>query len=289
MFHRMLAGGLAVLFTVSAAGAVKVACVGDSITEGSGLGDPSRESYPAKLQRVLGTNWMVRNFGVSGRTLLKQGDFPYWKESAYTQSRNYAPDVVIVKLGTNDSKPQNWRHGTNFVADFREFIASYRDLPSRPRVILATPCPVFRTGAFDIRPAVVRDEIAPQVRALAAELGIEVVDFHARLEGHAEWFPDTVHPNSRGTTVMAAILWPVLTRAADDLPPALAITTVGVNRRRLAWPADAGDYVLQTSAQTAGTSNAWTVVETPAVNVETAIGLTNLGSASPRFFRLWRP
>jgi len=59
---------------------VKIACVGDSITEGSGLTSPATQSYPARLQRLLGTNYNVRNFGVSGRTLLKQGDFPYWKE-----------------------------------------------------------------------------------------------------------------------------------------------------------------------------------------------------------------
>lgn len=48
---------------------------------------------------------MVRNYGVSGRTLPKKGDYPYWKEAAYNQSRNWGPDVVIIRLGTNDSKP----------------------------------------------------------------------------------------------------------------------------------------------------------------------------------------
>src|SRR5688500_19400804 len=100
---------------VSVAAQVKVACVGDSITEGSGLSNPAVESYPARLQRLLGTNYMVRNFGVSGRTLLRQGDLPYWREVAFTNSQNFGPDIVIIQLRTNESKPNNWRYGTNFV------------------------------------------------------------------------------------------------------------------------------------------------------------------------------
>ena len=92
-----------------AADPVRIACVGDSITEGSGLGNPAVESYPARLQRLLGTHYLVRNFGVSGRTLLKKGDYPYWKESAYRLSRDFAPDIVLIKLGSNDAKSFNWR------------------------------------------------------------------------------------------------------------------------------------------------------------------------------------
>jgi hypothetical protein len=72
-----------------------VACIGDGITEGSGLSNPSLESYPAKLGRLMGPNFQVRNFGVSGRTLLKRGDFTYWANAAYRQSRDYEPDVVV--------------------------------------------------------------------------------------------------------------------------------------------------------------------------------------------------
>src|SRR5690348_3809700 len=96
---------------------LKIACIGDSITMGSGLANPAVESYPGRLQRLLGTNYVVRNYGLSGRTLLKEGDFPYWTESAFTQSKNWAPDIVIIQLGTNDSKPQNWKYGTNFVSE----------------------------------------------------------------------------------------------------------------------------------------------------------------------------
>src|SRR4051812_38761214 len=108
---------LALSLLCASANPVKVACVGDSITEGAGLTTPATQSYPARLQQLLGTNYLVKNYGVGGRTLLKQGDFPYWKEPAFTNSHTFGPNIVIIQLGTNDSKPQNWRFGTNFVSD----------------------------------------------------------------------------------------------------------------------------------------------------------------------------
>ena len=77
---------------------VKVACIGNSITFGSGISDRPRDSYPAQLGRLLGDQWIVRNFGVGGRTMLKKGDFPFWKEDAWTEAKAFLPDVVIIKL-----------------------------------------------------------------------------------------------------------------------------------------------------------------------------------------------
>ena len=58
---------------------LKVACVGDSITEGSGLKNKALESYPAQLGEILGEGFEAGNFGHSGRTMLKDGDAPYWQ------------------------------------------------------------------------------------------------------------------------------------------------------------------------------------------------------------------
>lgn len=56
---------------------IRVACVGDSITYGSGIKVRSGDSYPAQLATMLGDKWQVRNFGVGGATMLKSGDKPY--------------------------------------------------------------------------------------------------------------------------------------------------------------------------------------------------------------------
>ncbi|HRI12641.1 MAG TPA: GDSL-type esterase/lipase family protein [Verrucomicrobiota bacterium] len=279
---------LCLVITVSRAAPIKVACIGDSITEGAGLSSPGVEGYPAKLQRLLGPAYQVSNFGVSGRTLLKKGDYPYWKESAYSRSLAFKPDIVFILLGTNDSKPQNWRHSTNFMADFEELIASYASLETRPRMVLGTPPPVFKNGAFDIRPAVVADEIAPLVRQLAAEPGRELVDFHTRLAGRTEWFPDTVHPDSRGTSPMAAILWETIVGPASEEEPELRLDPVASNRAALEWPRTGAGFVVTMSPALSGPQAKWVVSPTPIYNNGDVLRQTNSPS-NVRYYRLLRP
>ena len=71
------------------ANAKLVACVGDSITYGAGISNRNYNSYPAQLGRMLqkfDNQWQTRNFGVSGATLLRNGDLPYVQQSAYNQA-----------------------------------------------------------------------------------------------------------------------------------------------------------------------------------------------------------
>src|SRR5689334_8855673 len=119
-------GLLGAVLWAPGANAAKIACVGDSITYGSGLGDRGTESYPAVLQTLVGSAHTVENFGVSGATLLKNGDKPYWDESAYGSSGSFEPDVVVIMLGTNDAKPQNWSHASEFAGDYAALIEHYR-------------------------------------------------------------------------------------------------------------------------------------------------------------------
>ena len=71
-------------FSAEAAEKIRVACIGDSITAGAGV--KGRENfYPSKLQQKLGDAYEVRNFGVSGRTMLSRGDSPYIKDGTSTQ------------------------------------------------------------------------------------------------------------------------------------------------------------------------------------------------------------
>ena len=66
--------------------AVRVACIGNSITYGARIKNRNRDSYPSVLGRMLGDGYWVKNFGVSARTLLNKGDHPYMKEKAYQLS-----------------------------------------------------------------------------------------------------------------------------------------------------------------------------------------------------------
>jgi lysophospholipase L1-like esterase len=181
---------------------VRVACVGDSITFGSGIKDREKNSYPAQLQAILGDKYEVRNYGVGGRTLLTKGDFPYTKEKAYKDALAFMPNVVVVKLGSNDSKPQNWKHKDEFEADYKALVGSFRELGSKPTVYLCTPVPAF-PAAFRITDAVVKGEVKPKVEAVARDLKLPVIDLYEALSGKGELFPDKVHPNAEGAKVMA--------------------------------------------------------------------------------------
>jgi lysophospholipase L1-like esterase len=197
---RFLFLALLSIMTAHAAEPIKVACVGDSITQG--VGAKPGHAYPAQLQVLLGDGYRVGNFGVSGRTLLKKGDFPYWKEHRYQAALAMEPAIVIIMLGTNDTKPQNWKHEAEFDADYRELVKSFQSLKSRPKIFVCRPVPVPGQGNYGINEENVRKEI-PRVDALAKELGCGVIDMHAALEKYPEMLPDRVHPNTAGAGEMA--------------------------------------------------------------------------------------
>jgi lysophospholipase L1-like esterase len=197
---RILLLALFSLMTARAAETIKVACVGDSITQGAGA--KSGQSYPSQLQELLGDGYKVGNFGVSGRTLLKKGDFPYWKEKKYQDALAMEPAIVVIMLGTNDTKPQNWKFEAEFDADYRELVKSFQALKSKPKVFVCRPVPVPGKGNYGINEENIQKEI-PRVDALAKELGCGVIDMHAALAKFPELLPDRVHPNTAGAGEMA--------------------------------------------------------------------------------------
>ena len=197
---RFLLLALISLMTARAAEPIKVACVGDSITQG--VGAQKGKSYPAQLQGLLGEGYRVGNFGVSARTLLRKGDFPYWNEKKYQDALAMEPAIVVIMLGTNDTKPQNWKFEAEFAADYRELVKSFQSLKSKPKVFVCRPVPVPGKGNYGINEENVQKEI-PRVDALAKELGCGVIDMHAALAKFPEMLPDRVHPNTAGAGEMA--------------------------------------------------------------------------------------
>jgi len=190
---------------------IRVACVGDSITYGFGIKDRATQSYPAQLAALLGAKWEVRNFGKSGATLLTLGDRPYVKQIELTKALEFRPDVVVIKLGTNDTKPQNWdKHGGEFTADFGALLDRFAALDPKPVIYLCRPVPVFGADVYGIRSDVLEKEILPRVDALAKERHLAVIDLHAALAGHAEMVPDKIHPNAAGATLMARAVYQAL-------------------------------------------------------------------------------
>lgn len=78
---------------------VKVACIGASITYGARINDRAQNCYPAQLQRMLGSGYEVTNYGVSGTTLLHNGDKPYRNTPQYQAALAANPGIVVIDLG----------------------------------------------------------------------------------------------------------------------------------------------------------------------------------------------
>ncbi len=189
---------------------VRVACVGDSITYGAGVEDQAVNNYPAVLGRLLGDKFTARNFGVSGATLLKKGDKPYWSLPEFQAVADYNPHAIVIKLGTNDSKPQNWRHAAEFAADLRAMIDHFRALPARPRIWLCLPVPVYESR-WGINEAVVGGQVIPHIKQVADEKNVPVIDLYVALSEKADFFPDKIHPNTAGARVIAQTIYAALT------------------------------------------------------------------------------
>jgi acyl-CoA thioesterase-1 len=201
---------------------IRVACVGDSITYGAGLKDRHNESYPSCLGRWMGPEYDVRNFGKSGATLLHAGNLPYIKQSQHDKALAFKPDVVVIMLGTNDSKHpgggappndkviDNWQYKADFVSDYEALIAEFRAANPEARIYVCYPTPCF-PGGGGIDDKTIHDEICPLVHVVARNSRAKIIDFYQPLSGKAGLFPDTIHPNADGAKVMAAVVYHALT------------------------------------------------------------------------------
>jgi len=197
LLKRMIpAYSLALLISFAAHSQIKVVCIGNSITAGS---------YPAQLNKILGDEWELKNCGVSGTTLLRNGDAPYYKTKVYADAKAFHPDVVIIKLGTNDSKPQNWKHGADYYKDYTMMIKELKALPSKPFIIICYPVPAYSSG-WGINDTVIRYEILPKLKAIAHDNHVRLINLYKPMSNHPEWFPDGIHPNKEGSGEIAGVI-----------------------------------------------------------------------------------
>jgi lysophospholipase L1-like esterase len=178
-----------------------LACVGDSITQG--IGAERGQSWPAQAQKVLGKKWRVQNFGLSGTTLMNSGNKPYQKSQQFKDALTSNPDVVVIMLGTNDTKPVNWKNSAkDYEADYRDLISDFQKLASKPRIYLCLPPYIAKKGRWGINNEDTKMQI-PIIKKIAKNLKLEFINVYAALEGQDHLIPDTVHPNTGGAALIA--------------------------------------------------------------------------------------
>lgn len=187
---------------------IRVACVGNSITEGFGLKNKATEAYPARLQQLLGDKYLVQNFGLSGHTLMSGTDRPYisptkTKKRPFQAALASNPDIVTIKLGTNDSKtPYDSLLHADFMRDLHAMIDSFQALPSHPYIYLCLPIPADGE-VWTIRDSVISGEVIPRIRAVAQERNLPVIDLYNPMKPFIDLLPDKIHPNAAGAMIIA--------------------------------------------------------------------------------------
>ncbi len=183
---------------------LRVACIGDSITQGAGIKDAEHNSYPVQLQSLLGNQYQVLNYGLRGRSLQKDATLSYTKERFYKITQESQPDVVLIMLGTNDTIPINW-NAASYEKELEEFVVLYQELDCSPTVYLLRCPPIYVTQVSDTshRNEVLTGEVLPIIDRVAKKTGVQTIDIYSALIGHEDLFPDDLHPNKEGAAIIA--------------------------------------------------------------------------------------
>lgn len=186
----------------------QVFCIGDSITYGSGLDSSLRSEYcyPARLQQLLGTRYEVMNYGVCGRTLTDIPERSYRETGYLDVLAQQSPDIILIMLGTNDSRRGMW-DAEDYRQAYEALVDELLGGAGSPEIYLMIPPKAYPGDEgviiYGIRDTIIRDEVGEIVRDVAKEKGIGLIDLYSVTEHHPEYFKDGVHPNQQGYEVIA--------------------------------------------------------------------------------------
>ena len=159
-----------------------------STSSSSALAHAARPPSP---QALLGSAYKVMNFGEGGRTMLKRGDNPYWVSPGYKAALASNATLLVLMLGTNDAKFRNWDTlAGDFPGDYADMIASFAAMPSKPKIWLMVPPPLYRDGTYGMNQTVINtlfpgQEGADAVRTLAKAARLpEPIDLFSLFQAH---------------------------------------------------------------------------------------------------------
>lgn len=253
---------------------IRVSCIGNSVTYGTGVQDPVNDSYPSQLQNLLGPRYEAGRFGKPGARLMRQTSLPYFDQKEFRQAMDFHGDIAIIHLGLNDTDPGAWpNHRDHFVRDYCDLVDSIRKSNPACRIILAQLTPIgdrhhrFLSGTRDWH-AKIQQEIA----RVAQVKGCELMSFFDSLHCRPDVFPDALHPNKEGYGIMARQAYAFITGDYGGLRLPVAFTDNMVLPRNRHLPlqgiANAGEKVSieiggQKHGTTANKRGQWSVTLKP--------------------------
>ena len=206
----------ALSFKVSTKSVKKIACVGDSLTYGHSWTD---EAFPVYLQQLVADKGCeVGNFGLNGASITGTNPslyIKYTEQKQYTDSLAFDADVVVIMLGTNDSK--DWKAAEpNFENWYIDLIESYQEKNPDVEIILITAPPTLENNKFNIPNNVIKEQICPVQRDVAEDLELPLIDFRQICEEYESGYEsllrtdaafDGVHLSVEGAQLLARLIF----------------------------------------------------------------------------------
>ena len=208
--------------TIAQSSKIHIACIGNSITFGARVQDPSAESYPAVLNALLQgggyTGHEVKNFGIGGATVIRFGTPNIWKTA--DSLKLYRPDIVVIEVGTNEtvgSPRYNWEHIGDFEKDYSAYIKAIKEINPTCIFVLCSPLDMVITTA-GLSPERKNDlslrrpriwELRKRTRKIAKAEDAYFLDLTKPFEGRSNLMTvsDGVHPNKDGYSYMAKLVF----------------------------------------------------------------------------------
>ncbi|QDS98201.1 GDSL-type esterase/lipase family protein [Adhaeretor mobilis] len=195
---------------IGAAEPIRLAVIGDSLTADAAAKPNDLNVYSALLAQFLAPEYETRNFARSSVGVLEKAELPYISTPEYQAALSWAPDVIVIMLGTSDSisEPRdNWQHHGDLEGDVLRLIQSFRANNAQVKVHLLGPPPVFPDNMEDnetierlkVRAARIK-EIAAVYRQLALQ---EPQVFYHDLSRSFSSTIDGVHPDNFGHESLA--------------------------------------------------------------------------------------
>lgn len=172
---------------------VRVACVGDSLTE--------LTQYPKYLQQLLGDDYCVLNLGSSGAAAMEKSGKPYMHLKYVDEAKSFYPNVIIIFLGTNDAHEGLLPVvGTDFKTDYTTIVKYFEGLASKTTIYLVLPPPIF-DNIYSLNGTTLDQQIIPAIMQVASEGNYSIIDLHTAMN-NPSYLPDGVHPNMEGVIFM---------------------------------------------------------------------------------------
>ena len=137
--------------------------------------------------------------------MLKKGDYPYWKENAFKEALAFKPQIVIICLGTNDSKPWNWKYGNEFYSDYTSMVKTFRK-DGKPEIFVCD-CPPAFSHKYSISDSVIHYQIIPLIDSVKKVTRTKLIDFYDQMQKDSSMFFDGIHPDDKGAYIMAKIVY----------------------------------------------------------------------------------